>query len=83
MTTSADPRLDRLDPRDREYAEQLDGGEREVVVSTVVRHRRPDRLGVGDQLPALTAARLDDGSPVELRDLVRGRPLLLVFGSFT
>ena len=83
MTTSADSRLDRLDPRDRAYAERLDGDERDVVVSTVVRYRRPDRLGVGDQLPALAAARLDDGSPVGLRDLVLDRPLLLVFGSFT
>jgi len=52
-----------LDPRDRAYAEELDGDEREVVVSTVARYRRPDRLGVGDPLPDLAAARLDDGTP--------------------
>ena len=72
-----------LDPRDRAYAEELDGDEREVVVSTVARYRRPDRLGVGDPLPDLAAARLDDGTPVALRDIARERPLLLVFGSFT
>jgi hypothetical protein len=81
--TTADPRLDLLDPRDRAYAEELDGDEREVVVSTVARYRRRDRLGVGDPLPDLAAARLDDGTPVALRDIARERPLLLVFGSFT
>ncbi len=83
MTTADDPRLGLLDPRDRAYAEELDGDEREVVVSTVARYRRPDRLGVGDPLPDLAAARLDDGTPVGLRDIARDRPLLLVFGSFT
>ena len=83
MTTADDPRLGLLDPRDRAYAEELDGDEREVVVSTVARYRRPDRLGVGDPLPDLAAARLDDGTPAGLRDIAGGRPLLLVFGSFT
>ena len=78
-----DPRLERLDPRDREHADGLDVDEREVVVSTVARYRRPDVLRVGDDLPALSARRLEDGSPVELRALVVDRPLLLVFGSFT
>ena len=81
--TADDPRLALLDPRDRAYAEQLDGDERELVVSTVARYRRPERLVVGDPLPDLHAARLDDGQPVALRDLSRERPLLLVFGSFT
>ena len=78
-----DPRLQALDPRDRAYVEELDAGEREVVVSTLLRYRRPDRLAVGDPLPDLAAARLEDGSPVALRDLAVDRPLLLVFGSFT
>jgi hypothetical protein len=82
VAVSDDPRLERLDPRDRAYAEELDADEREVVVSTVARYRRSDRLAVGDRLPALVAATLD-GSRVELRDLARDRPLLLVFGSFT
>jgi hypothetical protein len=83
VSTASDPRLERLDPRDRAYAEQLDGDEREIVVSTVARYRRADRLSVGDDLPDLTAVGLDDGSAVALRDLARERPLLLVFGSFT
>ena len=83
MTTTGDPRLERLDPRDRAYAERLAGEEREVVVSTVARYRRPDRLVVGDPLPELTTSALHDGSSVELVNLARERPLLLVFGSFT
>ena len=62
---------------------ELEGDEREVVVSTVARYRRPERLRVGDELPDVAAARLDDDARVELRDLVREQPLLLVFGSFT
>ena len=83
MTTADDPRLKLLDPRDRAFAEELTGDEREVVVSTVARYRRPDSLGVGDPLPDLSAARLDDGIPVAFREMARERPLLLVFGSFT
>ena len=83
MATGEDPRLDRLDPRDRAHAGELEGDEREVVVSTVARYRRPERLRVGDELPDVAAARLDDDARVELRDLVREQPLLLVFGSFT
>ena len=72
-----------LDPRDREYAEALSGDERETVVATVTRFRRPDQLHVGDPLPTLELLRLEDAAPVPLASLVDGRPLVLVFGSFT
>ena len=72
-----------LDPRDREYVATLDGIEREIVVSTVSTYRREDRLRVGDPLPAGELLRLEDGLPVTLESLVAGRPLALVFGSFT
>lgn len=78
-----EPELARLDPRDREYAESLEDGERDVVVSTVARYRRPEALRVGDPLPDLSAVALDGGARVALRDLSREQPLLLVFGSFT
>ena len=80
---SVDPRLEGLDPRDRAYAESLESGEREVVVATVARHRRPEQLAVGDPLPDLTAISLADSAPVRLSALVVDYPLLLVFGSFT
>ena len=83
MATERDPQLARLDPRDREYAESLEDGERDVVVSTVARYRRPEALRVGDPLPDLSAVALDGGGQVALRDLAREQPLLLVFGSFT
>lgn len=82
MSATDDRRLEALDPRDRAYAESLPPADREVVVETVARYRRPERLAVGDPIPALAAATLEDGSPVELRRLT-DRPLLLVFGSFT
>jgi hypothetical protein len=72
-----------LDPRDLEYAESLPQDERGTVISTVTRFRRPDSLRVGDELPELELLRLGDGGPVALRSLVDGRPLVLVFGSFT
>ena len=72
-----------LDPRDRAYADTLAGPERETVVNTVARFRRPDRLRVSDPLPQLELLRLDDGAPVALGSFAGGRPLVLVFGSFT
>jgi hypothetical protein len=75
--------LDRLQPRDRAYVETLDADEQEVVVSTILRYQRPDRLGVGDPVPALDLFRLEDGGMVRLDGLAGGQPLVLVFGSFT
>jgi hypothetical protein len=72
-----------LDPRDREHAAALPSDERAAVVSTVTRFRRPDSLRVGDPLPDLELRRLEDGSRVRLGALADGRPLVLVFGSFT
>ena len=72
-----------LHPRDLQYLETLAGDEREAAVSTITRFRRPDRLRVGDALPHLELLRCEDGRPVQLESLVGGRPLLLVFGSFT
>jgi hypothetical protein len=83
MSATGDRRLERLDPRDRAYAEGLSAADRDVVVATVARYRRPERLVAGDPLPALAAASLEDGSSVELLRLSDDRPLLLVFGSFT
>src|SRR5262245_17392288 len=71
-----------LDPRDAEYARTLTGVERDAMVRTVARFRRPDRLRVGDPLPKLDLLRLEDGSRVPLESLVGEIPLVLVFGSF-
>jgi hypothetical protein len=75
--------LSRLSPRDREYIERIeDPAERETIVSTILRYQRPDRLDVGDTVPPLELLRLD-GEPQRLDELIGGRPLVLVFGSFT
>ena len=74
--------LDRLSPREREYVESLDADEQAVVLPTLVRYRRPDRLGVGDRVPTLELFRLDGGKAL-LDELAGPQPLVLVFGSFT
>jgi hypothetical protein len=71
------------DPRDRAHAESLPADERAVVLATVERFRRPDRLAVGDPLPELELRRLESGERIALGSLVNGRPLVLVFGNFT
>jgi hypothetical protein len=72
-----------LDPRDEAYVTTLDGAERDAVVSTVTRFRKKDTLRVGDPIPPLELIRLESGESVALETLVRERPLVLVFGSFT
>ena len=72
-----------LDPRDLAYVDTLGDEERETVVSTVTRFRRPDRLSASDPLPHLELLRLEDAAPVTLGSFAGDRPLVLVFGSFT
>ena len=72
-----------LEPRERAYVEGLPAEEQEVVLSTLLRYRRRDRLGVGDSLPALDLFRLADGRTTRLDELAVAQPLVLVFGSFT
>lgn len=74
---------ERLDPRDREYVETLDAGERDVVVSTLLRYRREPQVGIVDRLPELEVLELQGGRRVPLGELLDERPLVLVFGSFT
>ena len=53
------------------------------VIASLAAYRAPEALQAGDPLPAVTVRRATDLEPVPLRELHRGRPLLLVFGSFT
>jgi hypothetical protein len=82
---ATDPALDAVvDPSDRGYVESLEpGAERDTVIASLARHRAPETLEPGDPLPAVSLRRADDLEPVAVVYLVRGRPLLLVFGSFT
>jgi hypothetical protein len=73
-----------VDAEDRAYVESLSPGpERDTVVASLLRYRSPDALEAGDPLPTVTVRGADDLEPIALAELVRDRPLLLVFGSFT
>ena len=73
-----------VDPADRRYVESLAPGlERETVIASLVRYRAPEVLEAGHMLPDVTVRLAEKLEPIGLRRLARGRPLLLVFGSFT
>jgi hypothetical protein len=72
------------DPTDRAYVEGMPAGpERDVVIASLAAHRAPEALQPGDPLPGVTVRQAADLEPVGVSELHRGRPLLLVFGSFT
>jgi hypothetical protein len=73
-----------VDPRDREHvAAVADPEERATIMAALLRHRRPERLQAGDVLPSVRLHRERDLAEVRLADLLEGRPLVLVFGSYT
>jgi hypothetical protein len=73
-----------VDAEDRAYVESLAAGpERDAVVASLLRYRNPEVLRAGDPLPTVTVRGADALEPVALAELVHGRPLLLVFGSYT
>lgn len=73
-----------VDAEDRAYVESLaPGAERDAVVASLLRYRNPEALEAGDPLPTVTVLDADELAPIELSELVRDRPLLLVFGSYT
>ena len=73
-----------VDAEDRAYVESLSPGpERDAVIASLLRYRTPEALGVGDPLPAVTVRDAETLAQIELAPLVRDRPLLLVFGSYT
>ena len=73
-----------IDPDDREYVSRIaDAAEREVVLSSLLRHRVPERLAAGDPVPDVTLTRLDPSGVARLDELVAGRAAVLVFGSYT
>jgi hypothetical protein len=73
-----------VDAADRRYVDGLrPGPEREKVIASLARYRAPEVLQADDALPDVTVWRAEDLEPMTLAQLVHGRPLLLVFGSFT
>ena len=78
------PASEVADPTDRGYVESMPpGAERDAVIASLAAYRAPEALQAGDPLPAVTVRRAADLEPVAVAELHRGRPLLLVFGSFT
>lgn len=76
-------RLGDADPRDQAYIDSIEDEDlKELVYCTVTTYRRPDRLHVGDPVPALEMTPLEEGPKVAL-NAARGRPLVLFFGSYT
>jgi hypothetical protein len=45
--------------------------------------RRQGDLKIGDPAPDVTLVAVDGRTPVCLRDYLRGKPLVLIFGSYT
>ncbi len=75
---------DLVAPEDREYAASVDDeGRRTAIVASMLRYRAPDRLAAGDPVPVVTVTRLDPPGTVRLDELDGGRPVVLVFGSYT
>ena len=72
------------DPTDRGYVVGMPPGvERDAVIASLAAYRAPEALQAGDPLPAVTVRRAAGLEPIAVPELQRGRPLLLVFGSFT
>lgn len=58
-------------------------GPRNVIGMLRYDQRREGDLKVGDAAPDVQLLALDGATPVHLRDSVGGKPLVVVFGSFT
>ena len=73
-----------IDPEDRAFVAEIeDTAFRQVVVSTLLRYRTAECLQVGDPVPAVSLTRIEPPDGVAVPGLVRGNPVLLVFGSYT
>jgi len=59
------------------------GGPRNLIGMIRYDQREDGRLKVGDKAPDVTLLALDGKTPVKLSERLRGKPTVLVFGSFT
>jgi hypothetical protein len=58
-------------------------GPRNVIGMLRYDQRHEGDLKVGDRAPDVSLLALDGATPVALKDSVGGKPLVLIFGSFT
>jgi len=59
------------------------GGPRNLIGMIRYDQREEGRLKVGDKAPDVTLLALDGKTPVRVSERVGGKPLVLVFGSYT
>ena len=62
---------------------QTDPVEREAMICSITTYRAPNKLNVGDAIPHIELTALESKEKVDLRTLVKERPLVLFFGSYT
>ncbi len=79
---------DLVEPRDESsLTEARDAAQQEAIRCTLVAYRRPDRLEVGDPVPAFSLTVLADGDKAgsDTVDIAAeyDRPVMLIFGSYT
>ncbi len=58
-------------------------GPKNVIGMLRYDQREKGKLKVGDAAPDVALLALDGSTPVKLQDSIGGKPLVLVFGSFT
>jgi hypothetical protein len=58
-------------------------GPRNVIGMLRYDQREEGKLKVGDAAPDVALVSLDGTTPVRLKDSIGGKPLVMVFGSFT
>lgn len=73
-------------PVARDFVRSIADPERQTVVAcSIIKHSRPDKLAVGDPVPALDLTCLDGVETMKTVNLaaITERPLVLFFGSYT
>ena len=76
--------LDKLSESDRKLVESIESEpKRSAVACSLIQHRMPDQLQLGDDLPDLRLQHVNSEMMHPLRSCVGDRPLLLAFGSYT
>ncbi len=76
--------LEKLSERERTFVESIESEpKRNAVACSLIQHRIPDKLKIGDDLPDLRLQHVDSKEMHALRSSAPARPLLLAFGSYT
>lgn len=76
--------LEKLSASERKFIESIESEpKRNTVACSLIQHRMPDQLKVGDALPDLRLREIQSEDFHPLRSCVGDRPVLLVFGSYT